>query len=118
MRLRYLDTLGRGVGRDDGKLVMARRRWNQATLRLEVRDGLHAAAAHFSRQVAVDTLGVGDKLLPLLRDCGHPLMRGTRPIGRPRSQHRGFSLFIPLAFYRRADIVLWGMSRRFNQLEG
>ena len=44
----------------------------------KVRDSLHAAAAHFSRQVAMDTLGVGDKLLPLLRDCGHPLMRGTR----------------------------------------
>jgi hypothetical protein len=44
----------------------------------KVRDGLHATAAHFSRQVAMDTLDVGDKLLPLLRDCGHPLMRGTR----------------------------------------
>src|ERR1700730_2848757 len=31
---------------------------------------------------------------------------------------RGYSLFIPLAFRRRADIVLWGMSRRFDQREG
>jgi hypothetical protein len=35
-----------------------------------LRDSLHAAATHFSKQVAMDTLGVGDKLLPLLRAAG------------------------------------------------